>query len=646
MHTRGIPLADDADLEALAGATPGMVGADLASLANEAALLAATRGHEAVQMRDFDDALAKTLLGTERRLVMTQHDRERTAHHEAGHALVGMLSPHADPVRRISIIPRGTALGVTYAAPDADRYSYTREELLTKIRVALGGRAAEQLVYGEVTTGAESDIEQLTVIARQMVGRWGMSDAVGAVAVIPSDSRAMMLPGVAEASPESQRLVDAEVRRIVDQAQREATALLAEHRDQLESLTSALLEAETLDEAQAYAAAGLDRRPPAATAAEAPERPRGPGDERRRARRLRPRGRPGARRADRRRARPPLALHEEREFEDGEHKARPLETVRGRDVYVIQTLHGDADQSANDKLCRLLFFIGGAQGRRRGKRHGRRALPVLCAQGPPHQAERSGHHPIRRRLFEASAPMPSSRWTCTIQLRSRTPSAAAPSTSRPRPVRRTSPALGGQDLCVVSPDTGGAKRADALRERWKRRSAPVGEGVRGEARSAGVVSGDLFVGDVAGRCALIIDDLISTGGTLVRAARRCREAGAPASWRGDAWLFAPGAAEVLGDPAIEGSSSPTACRPSGWARGGAVTVLAVGAAPRRGDRAASRRGAPRRAQRAARLGQSGDVAWSRASADVGRGPARPSARSGVRLARSARWRAWRAESRA
>ena len=261
VHTRSMPLAPDADLDALAGATPGMVGADLASLANEAALLAATRGHQAVGMRDFDDALAKTLLGSERRLVMTAHDRERTAHHEAGHALVGMLSPHADPVRRISIIPRGTALGVTYAAPDADRYSYTRDELLSKIRVALGGRAAELLVYGDVTTGAESDIEQLTVIARQMVGRWGMSDAVGPVAVIPSEARAMMLPGGADASPESQHLVDLEVRRIIDEAQQEAMALLSEHRPQLESLTAALLEAETLDEAQAYAAAGLDRRP-------------------------------------------------------------------------------------------------------------------------------------------------------------------------------------------------------------------------------------------------------------------------------------------------------------------------------------------------------------------------------------------------
>ncbi len=267
VHTRGMPLDADADLDALAGATPGMVGADLASLVNEAALLAATRGHATVRMRDFDDALAKTLLGSERRLVMSAHDRERTAHHEAGHALVGMLSRHADPVRRISIIPRGTALGVTYAAPDADRYSYTREELLTKIRVALGGRAAEQIVYGDVTTGAESDIEQLTVIARQMVGRWGMSDAVGAVAVIPSDAREMTMPAVAQTSPESQRLVDAEVRAIVDRAQREAVALLSEHRDQLESLTAALLEAETLDEAQAYAAAGLGRHPTSEAAA-------------------------------------------------------------------------------------------------------------------------------------------------------------------------------------------------------------------------------------------------------------------------------------------------------------------------------------------------------------------------------------------
>src|SRR5213079_123064 len=129
--------------------------------------------------RDFTDAIEKTLLGAERQVVMTDADRERTAYHEGGHALVGMLTPGADPVRKISIIPRGQALGVTLSTPDADRYNYSREELIARIKVALGGRAAEQVIYGDVTTGAESDIRQLTIIARSMVTRWGMSDAVG-----------------------------------------------------------------------------------------------------------------------------------------------------------------------------------------------------------------------------------------------------------------------------------------------------------------------------------------------------------------------------------------------------------------------------------------------------------------------------------
>jgi cell division protease FtsH len=259
VHTRSMPLARDIDLAELAASTPGMVGADLANLANEAALEAAMRGGESVTMRDFEDALEKILLGSERKLVMSAHDRERTAYHEAGHALVGMLSADADPVRKISIIPRGAALGVTYAAPDADRYSYTRAELCSKIRVALGGRAAEELVYHEITTGAESDIEQLTALARQMVARWGMSDAIGPIAVMPSEARGLALPGISDVSPESQRIVDAEVRSIVDDAYREATALLTEHRDQLDGLMRALLSAETLDEDAAYAAANLQR---------------------------------------------------------------------------------------------------------------------------------------------------------------------------------------------------------------------------------------------------------------------------------------------------------------------------------------------------------------------------------------------------
>ena len=162
VHTRALPLDADVDLDALAAATPGMVGADLANLANEAALLATRRDHERVEQRDFSDALERVILGAERRVVLSADDRRRTAYHEAGHALVGMLTPGADPVRKVSIIPRGDALGVTHAAPDADRFSYDERSLLARIRVAIAGRAAEELVFGDRTTGAESDIEQLT----------------------------------------------------------------------------------------------------------------------------------------------------------------------------------------------------------------------------------------------------------------------------------------------------------------------------------------------------------------------------------------------------------------------------------------------------------------------------------------------------
>ena len=169
VHTRSVPLAADVDLGSLASTTPGMVGADLANLVNEAALLAARRGHEQVQEADFTDALERIVLGAERKVMMSQADRRRTAYHEGGHAIVGMLTDGADPVRKISIIPRGQALGVTFSAPDADRFNYSDRELRAKIKVALGGRAAEEIVYGDLTTGAESDIQQLTQIARQMV---------------------------------------------------------------------------------------------------------------------------------------------------------------------------------------------------------------------------------------------------------------------------------------------------------------------------------------------------------------------------------------------------------------------------------------------------------------------------------------------
>jgi cell division protease FtsH len=240
VHTRSMPLGDDVDLEVIASTTPGMVGAGLANLCNEAALLAARRDHTNVMLADFTDSLEKIMLGAPRGIILSKEDRERTAYHESGHALVGMLTPGADPVRKVSIIPRGMALGVTLSTPDSDRVSYSEEDLIAKIQVSLGGRVAEEIVYGKITTGAESDLQQLTQIARQMVGRWGMSDKVGPITVLPTDGNGPLLPGASETSPQTQYLVDQEIRRIVDEARAEVTRLLTDHRDQLESLTHAL----------------------------------------------------------------------------------------------------------------------------------------------------------------------------------------------------------------------------------------------------------------------------------------------------------------------------------------------------------------------------------------------------------------------
>jgi cell division protease FtsH len=265
VHTRSVPLAPDIDLGRIAATTPGMVGADLANLVNEAALLAARRTHQAVGESDFGDALERIVLGAERQVMMSLEDRRRTAYHEGGHAIVGMLTEGADPVRKVSIIPRGVALGVTFAAPESDRFNYREPEVHARIKVALGGRAAEEVVFGETSTGAESDIQQLTEIARQMVGRWGMSSAIGPVAVIPRDGSGPLLPGVAEVSPHTQQLVDDEVRRIIDEFHQEVVSLLQQNRSQLDSLANALLEHETLVEEDAYAAAGVPRtaKPPA-----------------------------------------------------------------------------------------------------------------------------------------------------------------------------------------------------------------------------------------------------------------------------------------------------------------------------------------------------------------------------------------------
>ena len=272
VHTRSVPLDGEVDLSGIASSTPGMVGADLANLINESALLAARRGHKRVNRADLGDALERVVLGAERKVVMSEDERERTAYHEAGHALVGMLTAGADPVRKVSIIPRGMALGVTMSAPEADRFNYDQAYLRSKILVALGGRVAEEVVYGNITTGAESDIQQLTGIARGMVTRWGMSDAIGPIAVDGQSPNGMLLPGAAETSQATQELIDHEVRRIVDEAHHDVMMLLTNERDKLESLTRTLLQDETLDEDQSYAAARVPHPTPEERAAIREER--------------------------------------------------------------------------------------------------------------------------------------------------------------------------------------------------------------------------------------------------------------------------------------------------------------------------------------------------------------------------------------
>ncbi|WP_457974710.1 ATP-dependent zinc metalloprotease FtsH [Arthrobacter sp. D1-17] len=255
VHARNVRLDPDTDLDAVSRATPGMTGAELANLVNEAALLAVKRGHAAVSQRDLLDALEKVQLGTARNVVMPEEERRRTAFHESGHALLGMLEPGADPVRKISIIPRGRSLGVTLSTPDTDRYGYDENYLKGRIVGALGGMAAEELVFGVVTTGAESDLQTSTHLARMMVGRWGMSERIGPVQVLPEEGDPR-LAGVSEGMLDA---VAEEVRALVDDCHRRARKLLQEHRWRLDALARRVLEKETLDEQEIYEAAGLER---------------------------------------------------------------------------------------------------------------------------------------------------------------------------------------------------------------------------------------------------------------------------------------------------------------------------------------------------------------------------------------------------
>jgi cell division protease FtsH len=265
VHTRNVPLDADASLADVAASTPGLSGADLRNLVNEAALLAARREQNRVRQVDFMDALEKIVLGPERPILMSRQDRERIAYHEGGHAILGLVVPGADPVHRVTIVPRGQALGVTYQRPDSDRYNYPEAYLRARIVGMLGGRAAEEIVYGTKTTGAESDIEQATHLARGMVTRWGMSERLGMVQLAPRENPYLNnLPGYGAARPfseETARMIDAEVLGIINGCHDEATRLLSQHRAELDALADALLARETLDEAEILEITGLPAAP-------------------------------------------------------------------------------------------------------------------------------------------------------------------------------------------------------------------------------------------------------------------------------------------------------------------------------------------------------------------------------------------------
>src|SRR5256884_1227277 len=254
IHSRHVVLAPDVDLDQVASQTPGLVGADLRNLVNEAALGAARKGEAAVTMADFAEAIERTLLGTERKLLLTDKDRERIAYHESGHALLGLLVPGADPVKKVTIIPRGQALGVTLQSPIDDRFNYGEDYLRARLVGALGGRAAEKIVYGVVTTGAENDLMQVTRIAQQMVVRWGMSPKVGPLNFSDDEGGMFAQRPYSDATAQ---LIDDEVRRIAEECQADAERLLSEHRAQLDALAHALLKDDSLDEAEILQVTGI-----------------------------------------------------------------------------------------------------------------------------------------------------------------------------------------------------------------------------------------------------------------------------------------------------------------------------------------------------------------------------------------------------
>ncbi|HEX5005134.1 MAG TPA: ATP-dependent zinc metalloprotease FtsH [Gemmatimonadales bacterium] len=253
VHTRKIPLAADVRLEILAKGTPGLAGADLANLVNEAALLAARNNKSLVSMGDFEEAKDKVMLGVERRsLVLTDDERKLTAYHEAGHAVVALKTPGSDPVHKVTIVPRGRALGITASLPETDRHSYTKDWLIGNLAMFFGGRVAEELIFGpeKVTTGAGNDIERATGLARRMVTQFGMSERVGAMAIGDREQEVFLgreFGQRREVSERTAEMVDEEVKRLLDEAYAKASELLRAHKDLLERIAQALLDRETID---------------------------------------------------------------------------------------------------------------------------------------------------------------------------------------------------------------------------------------------------------------------------------------------------------------------------------------------------------------------------------------------------------------
>ena len=255
VHAKKLPLAADVELKVVAKGTPGLSGADLANICNEAALMAARDDSDKVAMSHFEAAKDKVMLGAERRsLVLTDSERKLTAYHEAGHAVIGLRLPGLDPLHKVTIVPRGSALGLTASLPQEDRHSYTKEWLEGQLGMLFGGRVAEEMIFGpeKITTGAGNDIERATAMARQMVTRFGMSDVIGLMAIGQADQEVFLgreLVQRREISEHTAQQVDQEIKRVLDEAEERARSIVAEHKDLLERIAQGLLERETLDSA-------------------------------------------------------------------------------------------------------------------------------------------------------------------------------------------------------------------------------------------------------------------------------------------------------------------------------------------------------------------------------------------------------------